>query len=230
MYEVYCDESRPDLMSGANREGFALIGGLWIPSEVRFELKRRLDDLKNQHGRRYQELKWQKVSARDLTLYMGLVDIFLELGESARFRCIAVNASQLDFERFQEGDRELGFYKFYYQMLNPWIRDADTYRVFCDLKSNRVGNRLPALARVINNSHMYPVVQEIQGLPSAESVLLQLVDVLLGAASARLNRHCPPSGPKNELLAHLEAGLRVPQLAPTSYSEQKFNIFMIRLT
>lgn len=59
---------------------------------------------------------------------------------------------------------------------------------------------------------------------------MQLCDVLLGAASSRLNETLKPGSAKEDLVKLLETrlDLRGP-LAPTGAAEKKFNIFKIRL-
>jgi len=59
-----------------------------------------------------------------------------------RFRCIAVDREQVNLALHQN-DGELGFYKFYYQLLHHWILDNE-YRIFCDLKTNRGRRRRSA--------------------------------------------------------------------------------------
>ena len=127
------------------------------------------------------------------------------------------------------GDAELGFYKFYYQVLHHWILDQNEYTVFCDLKRNRDRTRLQTLQRVLNNANRTSVIKDVQSLPSPEVVLLQLCDVLLGAVSARINGRTDLGATKEGVIANLERRLNRPRLGPTQKSEEKFNIFKIRL-
>jgi len=42
-FEVYCDEALPDLFTSKNpRSEYLMIGGLWIPAELRNEVKSRV--------------------------------------------------------------------------------------------------------------------------------------------------------------------------------------------
>ena len=68
-----------------------------------------------------------------------------------------------------------------------------------------------------------------QSLPSPEVVLLQLCDVLLGAASARMNARENLGGGKAGVVQHLERRLDKDKLGPTAAAERKFNVFRIRL-
>jgi hypothetical protein len=152
----------------------------------------------------------------------------MSFGLDLRFRCIAVDRQAMNLD-LHNGDAELGFYKFYYQVLHHWILDQNEYTVFCDLKRNRERTRLHTLRRVLNNANRTSIIRDVQSLPSPEVVLLQICDVLLGAVSARINERTDIGAAKEGVIAHLERRLNLARLGPTQKSEEKFNIFRIRL-
>ena len=227
-FEVYCDETLPDLFTSAHATArYLLIGSLWLPSDLREEVKARVSGLRKQwavHG----EIKWRKISPSKVGFYTELIDIFMSFGLDLRFRCIAVECRAMNLG-LHNGDAELGFYKFYYQVLHHWILDQNEYTVYCDLKQNRDRTRLPTLKRVLGSANRTSIIRDVQSLPSSEVVLLQLCDVLLGAASARMNPREDLGAAKETVIAHLERRLNRPRLAPTHKSEEKFNVFKIRL-
>lgn len=227
-FEVYCDESLPDLFC-AERQRFKymLIGSLWLPSELRLPIKREIHALRRAHNT-WGEIKWHKVSRSKLEFYKGLVDLFFSYGDNVRFRCIAVDSKQFD-SRWHDNDDELGFYKCYYQLLHHWIADFNSYRIFCDVKTARDPRRLSKLAEVLGNSNLSSKISPIQALPSGEMAAIQLCDLLVGAASARLNATLMKGSARSRLLEHLEAGLGH-EVAPTVHGEKKFNVFRIRLS
>jgi len=229
-YEIYCDESHPDAFwsKASNCASFLLIGGLWLPAELRSKVKTQIKDLRTKHQFK-QEIKWRKVHRDRLEFYLSLVELFMMHGDQLRFRCIAVEAQKVDMIKFHNDDRELGFYKFYYQMIRYWIDDLNEYSIFCDLKTNRVRGRLYTLKRVLNNANLTAQVTNVQALPSLQVDLLQMADLLLGMASARMNNSIKPESAKNDLTKYLEQKLGVPRLTPTSRSCHKFNIFRIEL-
>ncbi len=204
-----------------------IIGGLWLAAEDRPQAKTDIHALRNKH-KIGGEFKWQKVSPSRINFYRELCDWFVAMGDRVRFRCIAVNHQQVDLLRFHGNDQELGFYKFYYQMLHHWILDFNEYVVFCDFKSNRVGTRLSELARCLGNSNLSSEIVNVQATRSRESVLLQAADVLTGVAASRLNNNLRAGSAKWELVTHLEQTLGRPVKA-TFRSEQKFNVFKIDL-
>ena len=226
-FDVYCDESRPEALGTERRDGATklVIGSLWLPTEDRDELKNAIHNLRNKHNVGG-EFKWQKVSPSRITFYEHLLDLFFAHGDRLRFRCIVVDPEKVDLLRFHEGDQELGFYKFYYQMLHHWILDFNEYVVFCDYKRNRDMTRLHVLQRCLRYSNLSASIEGVQAIPSQESVLIQLTDVLTGAASAKVNRSLGAGTAKERLVKSLEARLGR-ELAHIWKSEQKFNVFVI---
>lgn len=226
-FEVYCDEAHPDLFTSEKPRGqFLMIGSLWLPADLRDEIKQKVLDLR-QHHQAWGEIKWSKVSPNRQDFYLDLIDLFFSYGGNLRFRCIAVDRREVDLS-LHENDGELGFYKFYYQLLHHWILDFNEYRIFCDAKSNRDPKRLPILLRCLTRANLSSEIQSIQSLPSREVVLIQLTDLLLGAVSSRLNGTLQQGAAKAAVIERLEAALGR-NLAPTHKGEEKFNIFRIRL-
>ena len=58
----------------------------------------------------------------------SLVDFFIQ--EDLHFRVIVVDQDKV------EGNRELGFYKFYYEMLIKWLTKDNQYLILLDFKQN----------------------------------------------------------------------------------------------
>ncbi len=226
-FEVYCDEAHPDILTSASpRVQYLLIGSLWLPAELREEIKAQITTLRSRYSA-WGEIKWSKVSPNRHVFYAELIDLFINYGEKLRFRCIAVDRNEVNL-KLHDNDGELGFYKFYYQLLHHWILDFNRYRIFCDTKSNRDPKRLPVLARCLSLSNLSSQIESIQSLPSRELVLMQLCDLLLGAASSRMNNTLQEGTAKAKIVHRLEKFLNR-RLTATPKCEEKFNIFRIRL-
>lgn len=226
-FEVYCDENHPELFTSQKPTAdYLMIGSLWLPAELRNDVKTKIWQLREQYSI-WGEIKWRKVSNRSLDFYKSLIDLFESYGEQLRFRCIAVDHRQFD-GNWCQGDNELGFYKFYYQVLHHWILDFNSYRIFCDVKTNRDLTRLHVLKGCLNNANITARITDIQALPSQQVALIQLTDLLLGMASARLNNTLHDGSPKAKLVNHLEQKLNR-RISPTHRSENKFNVFRINL-
>lgn len=227
--DVYCDEANPDLFSSTNPQArFLVIGGVWIKSEDRDRFKEAIHILREKY-KIGGEFKWTKVSPSKINFYMALLTWFHEQGDNIRFRCIAIDREQVDLILFHQSDQELGFYKFYYQMLHHWIHPFNEYRVFCDLKRNRLQNRLHTLKACLTHANLDASIETVQSVRSKESVLIQLSDVLVGVASSRLNDRLTSSGAKEKAVKHLE-GLLGRKIASTALCEKKFNVFKITLS
>jgi hypothetical protein len=227
-FEVYCDESRPDLF-GSKRPpaAFMVIGSLWLPADHREEFKAAVHGLRDAH-RIGGEFKWQKVSPSRLQFYKELVEWFFAASDRLRFRCIAVEQAKVNLVQYHESNQELGFYKFYYQLLHHWIMDFNDYAIFCDVKKNRDPARLHVLRRCLDASNLSSTVSRVQAIRSDESVLIQLADVLTGIAAARLNNALRAGGAK-EAIARLAEARLGRKIQHTVKAEQKFNVFVINL-
>ena len=113
-------------------------------------------------------------------------------------------------------------------MLHHWILDCNEYTVFCDFKSNRKRDRLHVLQRCVSWTNLSSTISDVQAVRSRESVLIQLADVLTGAADARLNDTLTPGGCKERIVKGLEESLGR-KLCGTLKDEQKFNVFVMNL-
>lgn len=226
-FDVYCDEANQDVLKSAcPHVRHLMIGSLWLPAELRGEIKARIGALRVHH-KAWGEIKWGKASPNRRDFYIELIDLFVGYGDNLRFRCIAVDREQVDLG-LHNNDGELGFYKFYYQLLHHWILDRNEYRIYCDAKSNRDPKRLPVLQQCLSRSNLTSTIENIQSLPSHEVVLIQLCDLLLGAASSRINGTLRQATVKAAIVHRLESALGRP-LTPTHKGEEKFNIFKISL-
>lgn len=225
-FDIYCDESYPDIFTSSNTDKeFLVIGSLWLPHDKREDFKTNIHSLRDKH-KIGNEFKWRKVSPSKVNFYKELLDYFFDQGESLRFRSIVVDRRQVDFKAYHDSDAELGFYKFYYQMLHHWILDYNEYQIFCDLKSNRISTRLETLKRTLNRSNIYSDIKCVQAVRSKESVLLQTVDLLTGAVAAKFNLNDTIKSAKQELICHIENKIGHP-IRHTAKAEEKFNVFKI---
>lgn len=225
-FDVYCDESGPELLHSQNpKSRYMVIGSLWLPESLRADCKGAIHNLRDKHGIG-SEFKWRKVSPSKVAFYKDAVDWFIDAGLELRFRAIVVDRTKIDLVKFHDGDGELGFYKFYYQLLLHWTSECNEYTVFCDHKRNRLPDRLKTLEKCLNHANLASTLK-VQATRSEESVLIQLCDVLTGLTQARYNNIATTGDAKRDLLQHIEGRLGH-RILPTNAAEQKFNIFEIR--
>lgn len=197
-----------------------------MPQEFRAKFKADFWQLRQEHGI-WGEAKWNKVSPSGFAFYCALVDYFFNQ-EELSFRAIVIDTARLDLARYHQSDAELGFYKFYYQLLTHWIRPDARYRIFCDDKVNRDTQRLPELRRVLANANRSAEIVSLEAVSSHQVAAVQLCDLLIGATQWRFNSQGGTSRAKSELVSRIEShtGRRISR---TAYQESKFNIFEIRL-
>ncbi len=223
-FEVYCDESGLEALTRKDAHLYTGIGGVWIPADFRDTLKKEITKIKLKHNIKG-ELKWQKLSPAYFQLYKDVVDFYLN-SDSIRFRVVIIESDKVDNIRFNNEDAELGFYKFYYQLLHHWIFDFNTYDIFLDLKVNRNKGRLKELKQALDNSNLTSEISQVQGLPSEQSIGIQLADVLTGIAVAKFNGELT-SNTKLDFIKYVEDQYK--PIAPTPKWEEKFNVFKINL-
>jgi hypothetical protein len=230
MVELYCDESRQDLFYNKNvissTNKYIFIGGIMINSSDRTILKKKLNDLKEKYGLNHKaELKWNRVTNKYLNLYKEVVDIYID--SNINFRTICIDSSKIDL-MYHNDNAELGFYKFYYQLLNKWIKNSNKYTIYTDIKTYSDPNVLNDLKRCLNNKE-HKNVEKIYAIESHESVFLQLEDILMGATSYKMNyEYNGKSAAKLELLKYIEDKLGH-KICPTTRNATKFNLFEIRI-
>lgn len=231
--DLYCDESRQDLLVNkaaiTQDNRYVSIGGLLVPREKRTLLKKRINELKQQYGI-VKEFKWGNVSDNKIDFYKALVDLFFGTEfKNVCFRCVIIDAMKIDNEKYNDDDQELGYYKFYYQLIHNWVNSSDTYYVFTDYKTNKEKDRLQELRRILNRQYVRDNIEIIQAIDSAESVILQLQNILMGTVSYKYNYGDNGSSTaKSELVAYVEQKLGR-KIGATYSSEHKFNIFKINL-
>ena len=104
---------------------------------------------------------------------------------------------------------------------------GNSYQVFVDYKTNGYQHRVKELGNILNNTSTAELSQ-IQALPSEESVLIQLADVLTGAVASAFNTTKLTSVSKQVIRDLIEQRLGH-KITGTSREEAKFNVFNINL-
>ena len=226
-FEVYCDESCLEALTKKDEHLYTAIGGIWIYDDKRDDLKSGLNAIKDKYSIKG-EIKWNKVSPAYYDFYKEVIDFFFK-STFIHFRVILIEASKTSEFKFHKSDVELEFYKFYYQLIHHWILDFNNYNVFLDLKVNRNKGRLKELCKVLNNANLSSSITQVQGLPSEQSLGIQLADLLTGLVAAKFNKEIS-SKAKLGLIEHIEKTyLKGKSISHSPKSEEKFNIFKINL-
>ena len=230
--EVYCDESRLDLLTTKKKttDRYMVIGSIWIPKDYRSSFKNKIKQIRAKYGVLRGEIKWKNVSPSQLDFYKEIIALFFEEGDKIGFRCIVVDTEQVDLETYHESDPELGFYKFYYQLLYHWIKleNNNRYFIFTDIKTTRMRNRLSVLHDVLKNACPSANIVSVQAIPSKESIFIQLTDLLVGVVGYSCHSYFL-SPAKSKIVELVTDEIKRNPSEGTFRDERKFNVFRIRL-
>lgn len=239
VYHIYCDESRQ------TQDRFMLLGGLILLASDENAMAERFRHFRQQ-WKMFAELKWTKVSGQKLTEYQAFVDIFFDVFDagSAHFHAVALDTHKMNHRKYNKGDTEIGFYKFYYQLLlrrfGDWYYDSkeeQRFIVYLDYRTTKY--KLGALQTILNRgmqkeykARAKPFVS-IEPLESHHSEMIQLTDVIMGAIGFQKNGYhlrAEAKEAKKMLAAYIAARAGMPSLTEdTGREPQGFSLWDFRL-
>lgn len=222
-FNIYCDESSID----NPKSQMMVIGALFIERPLVPEIRRKIKEIRQKHGVNG-ELKWVKTSTKVLPFYEELFQYLFSIdGEKVTFRCIVVDKSQVNYEKYHQQDKELAFYKFYYQLLKRRLKDNKNY-ILLDFRPSKNKNSVRRLGEFL--TMFSRGIEHIQAYQSHENVFIQIADVLSGAVS--FSRNTPTGGVAKQKLSEIIAkSIGKKNLNfKSGFWEDKFNIFCIDLS
>jgi hypothetical protein len=226
VHNIYCDESC-HLEAPDTNQRFMVLGGLACPIQVKEEIFQRIKTIRKENGINTAEMKWTKVSEAKKEAYRDIINYFFDKNE-LYFRAVVINKDSLDHGRFSQ-DHDLFYYKMYFQLLDWFMGVGKTCNVFLDIKDTQGVEKTKKLHEVLcNNNHDFnkEMVANIQEVRSHEVVLMQVVDLLIGAISYA-NRF-PDGGKsavKNNLVSLIKERAGSSLVRSTVLGERKFNVF-----
>lgn len=225
IYNLYCDESRHTSDPSQN---FAVIGVLQCPRKDKTRLVHRIHSLMSLHNVR-SEFGWKKISKNRTIFYNTLLELFVE-EPNLNFRCIVVDKRALDHDKWNDGDKELGFYKLYYQLLVHWLKPGNEYYVYLDWQQNSCSTRFETLRQIlVHKLTGRAKISCLEPVTSHTQPLIQLADLLMGAVGYQwnsLDQKPERSEFKTAFAQQLATNLgRYNLIEATGPNEQKFNIF-----
>lgn len=189
-YNIYCDESCHLEKDGIN---VMVLGAVWCPQSKIREINQRIRQIKSRNGvSEYAELKWVKISPAKIDLYKDLINYFFD-DDDLHFRALIIpDKSKLDHKRFHQ-DHDTWYYKMYFEMLKVIFSPVDRYEIYIDIKDSHSYEKSQKLKEVCCNSiydFSSQVIQRLQPIRSDEVQIMQIVDILIGAAAYQ-NRKFP---------------------------------------
>ncbi|MCC5849330.1 MAG: DUF3800 domain-containing protein [Verrucomicrobia bacterium] len=197
-YWIYADES---VQAGAKYSKF--FGGCIVPAHKCFEIKKRLES-KKYELRLGKEMKWQRVTHQRLDDYQSMITAFFDELRAGHVRVrIMFQETKSTFSRAPEENRHDPYYKLYYQFIKhafglahmPVNEQGTRLRLFLDQLphtaeySAQFKGFIAALPQSSQLRHQSLKLDpsHIAEVDSKSHVLLQCVDVVLGAMAFRLN-------------------------------------------
>lgn len=219
-YNIYCDESGVE-----NAPKYFVIGSIFIPRDQKVKVSLEIAEIKEKY-KFNREIKWNKVTDLHIIFYKELVDYFIS-NQDLQFKCIVVNKSDIDY-RFHNGDKELMFYKFYYQLLRRKFNNDIQYYIFTDEKSRSLKPRFKELnlhlTKFNNENNINANIKHMQEYKSNEIILLQLTDFFTGAIFFA-NNYKNQDSTKNKIAEYLAQKLDQKLDQGTNALFEKLNIF-----
>lgn len=220
---IYCDESR-HTSDAADR--YLVIGAISCRRSAKRDIVHRIHLLQARHSARG-EFGWSKVAPGKAAFFEELLALFLNEA-TLRFRCLVTDRTKLDHEQFNDGDKELGFYKLYYQTLVHWLQPGNTYHIYLDWQRNACQERFAELGQILSRKLSGRAkIACLEPVSSHEQPLVQLTDLLIGAVGYTWNQRNSSSA-KLDFCRRLAVSIDKESLAFSSAwkgSDPKFNIF-----
>ncbi|MGE3251651.1 MAG: DUF3800 domain-containing protein [Hyphomonadaceae bacterium] len=218
------------------------LGGLVLENTNVSELDRRLRVARLPDLPLPGEIGWTKVSRAKLDAYKRYTDVFFESGtldSPLEFHVLIVDTHQINDRAFNKGSREIGFNKEVYQLCTKIGRRLYGDRLFHIYPDKRSTKSKPEELRDIlnhgarrrNDPRDWPF-RRLHFRDSAESLPLQLTDVLLGAVMFRLNGHYDApnaSEAKRQLSDHVLGRAGIQRVDRDTAMAGKFTLWHRRL-
>lgn len=229
MWEIFCDES---CHLENDHNDIMVLGAISCPKNIKKTIYNDIRNIKVKHGiSSWFEIKWTKVSNSKIEFYLELVDYFFKTNELQFRGIVATGKKTLNHGKFGNTYDDW-YYKMYYYLLNPIISSERKYRIFIDIKDTLGGRKIKKLHEVLSNSKYdfnKEIIKDIKQINSAESEILQLCDLFIGAISY-YNRGLYYFGnneAKKQLIREIMTNTGKSSLSlKTSLYERKFNLFI----
>jgi len=223
-YNIYCDESRVENPRSKNM----VIGALFVSRKKKKSVVKKLKSICHKYDFSY-ELKWAKVHKKYFNFYKDIIDFFCD-ENNLNFRCIVVDKSEVELDKYHNNDPELAFFKFYYLMLRAKLLNQNKYYIFLDKKPTRDKNRARALHAYLDSYILWNKtecnIKHFQAYNSKDNILIQLTDFFTGLMGFACNENIQDSS-KSKLVEYLRQKIKIDNLHTTSsLNEEKFNRFI----
>lgn len=189
---IFADESRHV------NDRFMVLGGISCNLMTISLITKKVQDLRDKYNF-FSEFKWTNISDKYLNLYKELLLIFFN-DSNVIFKALIIDRQKLNHKQFNQNNKEVGFYKFYYQLiLNMFVKDnlESNTKYIIHLDKRKTSYKLEDLKFYLNmgfsskfktNIIEYPF-RSVEVLDSKKSEILQINDLLIGAIGYYKNEY-----------------------------------------
>lgn len=235
---IFADESSTDKLR------YMLIGGIWVDEPTYLKVLEECKEFKLSNGWQEQtKFNWKNLSNKTFSQYCQFIDIFFKY--NLQFNCIIIDRKEVDLKNNEFKDPELGFYKFYYQLLRQNSKPNIPYYIYLDRRTNREPTRLETLKTFLKQER-HPInsmgfrttekgldVKTIEFVNSKSYELIQFSDILMGAISYHYNKkHLLPEASRNkcELAQYIATKINKPDLVfnTPKTGHKNFNLWLFK--
>lgn len=247
---LYADESRTQ----ANQGQYMVIGAIFCEKKTAQEIRKEVSQLIQCENLSSDfEFHFSEIRSNSVNIYKHLIDIFadfyskksvIERGLKKKrnyrdicFDAILIEHSKVDPERFSQGDRELGFFQFYYTLLansiEKYALEEEEIHITIDDINTSDRHMVPNLHKRLSGLHFNtrPKIK-LSRQNSKSEKLLQITDVLLGCVSFDWNVSPEKSSKyidlKRQIAEYASSKLNIDFLKET-YAYRSFNIWKLAL-
>lgn len=193
---IYCDES---VLNGSRYKDF--YGGLLVEADKAKAISDSFETVKTEIGT--SELKWQKITVRNYEQYVKLVRlIFSYISKNELKIRIFFSKTRQNYVKYDQYQRERKYHLLYFQFLKHAfglqyhdINDAVSLEIFLDTmpdskKNNEEFKRYLLSLQNLGtwrNKRITIFPDDIKEVDSKKHVLMQALDIVLGAIAWKLN-------------------------------------------
>lgn len=252
---IYADES----CTKADQGDYMAIGAITCSKDTSKKIRQEINKLLNNNTKNF-EFHFSQIKPNQVDIYKQLIDIFskfyskknnykcginkLKIYREICFDLILIEHSKINHNLFNNGDAELGFFRFYYHLLHSTVSkyyiSGKEFHITIDAIRTKNPKMVPNLHRrlfeSVNSLSPNPV-KTIQRQDSKAEPLLQMTDVILGCVSFKWNRERKISQntelslknqARREVYSYLEKKIKIDLLEET-IPGRSFNIWKIKL-
>ncbi len=204
-----------------------VVGAVSLPSNELACLNQAIKDIKQRHNHK-RELKWIKLIQKQVDFYSELLKFFFS-NAHLRFRAVLIpDKTLLRHDIYNDNNPDLFYYKMFYYVLRRKDNLAESQikmKIYLDYKDSKCAARMRELERVLK-----PHYVQCFTIRSYESQIIQLTDLFIGAIAYKARDDIDhKSEIKNYLVKEIEALAHCDLKHGTLPSEEKFNVFKIKL-